>query len=309
LAAAFKTGLREQMANAPIIPDEVIGKLDELGDDFTSFGKKLLASIAEPVAAIYDLIKMMLELVGSAVVATGSGMIAMSEEVKKNFNFTDLLNPLGMLTKLGGAGKIGAKQWEETMTDAMQGFNAKAIEAEEARKKRKDVAKGLLGAGEEDENKKERHEREKTEQEILKLRAEAARITQETALIDMTSGERILEIQRRINLARSEIADAWDDKDEAESRVNLAKLEKELAQAQKSEAKEQEQELARARKASHVDTNALQKIGAYVSSFEMDSQRIAQRSETHLENIRAGIVELVANTGTEAQNRRVRTEF
>jgi hypothetical protein len=290
LAAAFKSGLAEFLNKAPIIDNTVINELKGIADDAKGIMADFLKNMAPLVVGFYNGIRTTLFGVATSFVALKEATSAWWQAAKKgNEEFNSGKNRLANFTTPFIALGEGAKAFKETFKDAFEGKELAEDKESERLKKMQEAARKLAGGQtEEIENKKAGQEAKKVEEEILRLKQEAARITQSTALHEMTSAQRVEEIQRRISRVKAELQDAYDDKDAAQSELNLAKLNDELSRAKEANAREeanQDKKDMRANRYRAPDLNALQRIGAYVSPAETAMTDHAAKSEKHLAKI------------------------
>lgn len=90
LVAAMKEGLSEQFSNAPLIKTEDIIKLDAMGDDFATLGKKLMAGFTPFITFLGKALLYIFDEVQKKVAGTAAFAGAFSQG---GFSATDMMNP------------------------------------------------------------------------------------------------------------------------------------------------------------------------------------------------------------------------
>jgi hypothetical protein len=158
--------------------------------------------------------------------------------------------------------KAFSKTYDDEINRRLQG-DAKIA------KQREDAKKAL---SEETESKSEL----KDDKDIERIKEHIRHITEQTALIGMTSAQKEAELVRRIGEMRG-----WQTEQILEGdRVSAYKTEEQIAEAQAELSRIQNAKTAHNHSSAQVSER--QRIGAYVSPAEMAAQGLMQRSEGHL---------------------------
>lgn len=245
MVTAFRSGVQDQMAAAPVMKDQVIGDLGEISDALKSGWSHLTAWVGNGVATVYEGLKL---LVSGTVYA----VVAVQEAIETLWST--------------GSFKKAGKQLLETFDSNMQDYARRQSQAQEDRERKQEAARKLAGIGDLETSKADK-ERERTEDRISKLKQRTAEITRETALSEMTAAQRVAAIQAEIQRIKTGRWRANTEEENAMVDERLAELNRDLSRAQKEAEREAAKEDKAAMKADRFrapEVNALQKIGAYV---------------------------------------------
>lgn len=234
LVAAFRNGLGEMVdidqTELKIVTPEQIALLKEAADDLRTIGDNLKAIGAIAVVSVFQSLGEMFRRIKVEGAGVGAALIAEKAQAESETfseKLSDVLSPIRVMKRAFQAYQEGKELMEASLTQQDLDKNMST---------RKPPAGPL--SDEEPETKKQAREAEKTANEILRINQETARVKQASALRDMTSSQRIEEIERRRARVKAEMSDAVDEKDYAQSNLNLAKINDELDRAKSEAGKE-----------------------------------------------------------------------
>lgn len=307
LVAAFKDGLAGALAEAPLISPEDIAALDRAGDawaklkaEFTATVAPVVAGITEGAMAVIDFARLALAVPIGAL----NGLIEAFSKFKDALSKGDIIGLLkewsygSIKDVVGGVGEaIDAVSKQQTERDKA------AAAAAEARKKNSRTAFDTEGDSKGELDKKMREaeasladKRADEANKVLRIHEQITEARRKSALAGMTDEEKKVELANQIAAKEKEIQQMKDlggatELEIAEEEKSLSGLEGELAGAERKRERRPD-----------FEVNSLQRIGGVIGTFSNVTQLAAvdyaQKSESHLAQIKKGIDRLVGLAGS-----------